>query len=267
MRRAASGARRPPAADYGFEYSDEEQEEEDVDIENQYYNSKGTGRHAGAAAATANQAAGCRQSDCASHARRSPLPPLQPPHHQPLSRPRCPNHQACWKGRTPGRPSTDSTRWCRWRAKRGSGEWSGTHQNRGIGCADASTRARRAWPGAEAAAGGGTCAVPPAARGDAGTRMRRQPRQPTQPPTHLYKRRGFKALKQVVKLHYKLNQPDKMMDAYRWAGVQEGGLRRGRLRPAAEAAAASRREPPRAAAGRRPGCCATRAAAPPAGGC
>jgi hypothetical protein len=29
-------------ADYGFEYSDEEPEEEDVDIENQYYNSKGT---------------------------------------------------------------------------------------------------------------------------------------------------------------------------------------------------------------------------------
>jgi len=28
-------------ADYGFEYSDEEPEEEDVDIENQYYNSKG----------------------------------------------------------------------------------------------------------------------------------------------------------------------------------------------------------------------------------
>lgn len=28
-------------SDYGFEYSDEEQEEEDVDIENQYYNSKG----------------------------------------------------------------------------------------------------------------------------------------------------------------------------------------------------------------------------------
>jgi COP9 signalosome complex subunit 2 len=28
-------------ADYGFEYSDEEQEEQDVDIENQYYNSKG----------------------------------------------------------------------------------------------------------------------------------------------------------------------------------------------------------------------------------
>ena len=28
-------------ADYGFEYSDEEVEEEDVDIENQYYNSKG----------------------------------------------------------------------------------------------------------------------------------------------------------------------------------------------------------------------------------
>lgn len=27
--------------DYGFEYSDEEQEEQDVDIENQYYNSKG----------------------------------------------------------------------------------------------------------------------------------------------------------------------------------------------------------------------------------
>eukprot|EP00798_Chlamydomonas_sp_ICE-L_P021234 gene21234-28150_t len=27
--------------DYGFEYSEEEQEEEDVDIENQYYNSKG----------------------------------------------------------------------------------------------------------------------------------------------------------------------------------------------------------------------------------
>lgn len=30
--------------DYGFEYSDEEPEEEDVDIENQYYNSKGTHR-------------------------------------------------------------------------------------------------------------------------------------------------------------------------------------------------------------------------------
>ena len=29
-------------ADYGFEYSDEEVGEEDVDIENQYYNSKGT---------------------------------------------------------------------------------------------------------------------------------------------------------------------------------------------------------------------------------
>ena len=28
-------------ADYGFEYSDEEVGEEDVDIENQYYNSKG----------------------------------------------------------------------------------------------------------------------------------------------------------------------------------------------------------------------------------
>lgn len=30
------------STDYGFEYSDEEPEEEDVDIENQYYNSKGT---------------------------------------------------------------------------------------------------------------------------------------------------------------------------------------------------------------------------------
>ena len=29
--------------DYGFEYSDEEPEEQDVDIENQYYNSKGSG--------------------------------------------------------------------------------------------------------------------------------------------------------------------------------------------------------------------------------
>lgn len=28
--------------------------------------------------------------------------------------------------------------------------------------------------------------------------------------------RGFKALKQVVKLHYKMNQPAKMMDAYRY---------------------------------------------------
>lgn len=28
-------------ADYGFEYSDEDVEEEDIDIENQYYNSKG----------------------------------------------------------------------------------------------------------------------------------------------------------------------------------------------------------------------------------
>ena len=27
--------------DYGFEYSDEEPDQEDVDIENQYYNSKG----------------------------------------------------------------------------------------------------------------------------------------------------------------------------------------------------------------------------------
>ena len=31
--------------DYGFEYSDEEQEEQDVDIENQYYNSKGICLH------------------------------------------------------------------------------------------------------------------------------------------------------------------------------------------------------------------------------
>ncbi len=28
-------------ADYGFEYSDDDVQEEDVDIENQYYNSKG----------------------------------------------------------------------------------------------------------------------------------------------------------------------------------------------------------------------------------
>lgn len=27
--------------DYGFEYTDEEEQEEDVDVENQYYNSKG----------------------------------------------------------------------------------------------------------------------------------------------------------------------------------------------------------------------------------
>lgn len=33
--------------DYGFEYSDEEPEEQDVDIENQYYNSKGTVGSAG----------------------------------------------------------------------------------------------------------------------------------------------------------------------------------------------------------------------------
>jgi hypothetical protein len=41
------------ATDYGFEYSDEEQEEEDVDIENQYYNSKGeaVGSVSGAACA------------------------------------------------------------------------------------------------------------------------------------------------------------------------------------------------------------------------
>lgn len=34
-------------ADYGFEYSDDEPEEEDVDIENQYYNSKGAARRGG----------------------------------------------------------------------------------------------------------------------------------------------------------------------------------------------------------------------------
>ena len=31
--------------DYGFEYSDEEPEEQDVDIENQYYNTKGSCWH------------------------------------------------------------------------------------------------------------------------------------------------------------------------------------------------------------------------------
>ena len=30
-----------PLADYGFTYSDEEETEQDVDIENEYYNSKG----------------------------------------------------------------------------------------------------------------------------------------------------------------------------------------------------------------------------------
>lgn len=35
------GLSSPDMEDYGFEYSDEEQEEQDVDIENQYYNSKG----------------------------------------------------------------------------------------------------------------------------------------------------------------------------------------------------------------------------------
>lgn len=37
-------------ADYGFEYSDEEVQEDDIDIENQYYNSKG--RHCDVSAAS-----------------------------------------------------------------------------------------------------------------------------------------------------------------------------------------------------------------------
>ena len=34
---------------------------------------------------------------------------------------------------------------------------------------------------------------------------------------HVHACRGFKALKQVVKLHYRLNQKDKMLASYRWA--------------------------------------------------
>ena len=37
------------------------------------------------------------------------------------------------------------------------------------------------------------------------------------PCPHVHACRGFKALKQVVKLHYRLNQKDKMLASYRWA--------------------------------------------------
>jgi hypothetical protein len=54
--------------DYGFEYSDEELAEEDVDIENQYYNSKG-------APAAPPRRARSRRPPSGPHSRPAP-PPL-----------------------------------------------------------------------------------------------------------------------------------------------------------------------------------------------
>lgn len=48
-------------ADYGFEYSDDDQQEEDVDIENQYYNSKGTLCATTAVTQRTHAAAGCSE--------------------------------------------------------------------------------------------------------------------------------------------------------------------------------------------------------------
>ena len=45
--------------DYGFEYSDEEQEEQDVDIENQYYNSKGACRAPSSGSAASSESVTC----------------------------------------------------------------------------------------------------------------------------------------------------------------------------------------------------------------
>ena len=45
--------------DYGFEYSDEEPEEQDVDIENQYYNSKGAPIHSQFPAAVKSASVTC----------------------------------------------------------------------------------------------------------------------------------------------------------------------------------------------------------------
>jgi hypothetical protein len=42
------------------------------------------------------------------------------------------------------------------------------------------------------------------------------PHTPTAPVSQHTPCRGFKALKQIVKLHFKLGQKDKMMEAYRW---------------------------------------------------
>jgi hypothetical protein len=42
------------------------------------------------------------------------------------------------------------------------------------------------------------------------------PSHPPHPSPKHHPCRGFKALKQIVKLHFKLGQKDKMMEAYRW---------------------------------------------------
>ncbi len=79
-------------ADYGFEYSEEEDQEEDVDIENQYYNSKGRQAEYGKGTRVHQRAARSRMrcADTAHLALHSPCP-------------RTPALQVCWRTMTRGK--------------------------------------------------------------------------------------------------------------------------------------------------------------------
>lgn len=107
-------------ADYGFEYSDEEVQEEDVDIENQYYNSKG-------ALTAVHSACKLLCLDTYSVSRLRLLRSLcwhekaarhfvgQPAERRHMAR------QGCWRAATPRRRCAASWRWCAWSRRRASG--------------------------------------------------------------------------------------------------------------------------------------------------
>jgi hypothetical protein len=168
--RSADRAVRPASlramhADYGFEYSEEEQDEEDVDIENQYYNAKGA--HASCMHAHVMRRAG-RISRAADHKVWHVHP------------------QACKTLTTHARPSTASTRWSRWRAPRASGELQRL--------------------------------IPPLLWSCLSTMIAHPSITPSPSLLLLLTHspsRGFKALKQLVKLYYRLKKYDKMMESYR----------------------------------------------------
>jgi hypothetical protein len=235
-----------------------------VDIENQYYNSKGAARgRAGWAALGRRARAVCAARQRVACARavarpgrapaggpaapaggrgraRPPAPRARasgrrPPGPAPLAprgvarpadapapptRPGAP--QACSRATTRGRRWRGSGRWFRWRAKRASGELlvaggGAALVERVTAGLSARWRARcvtatpdqppppRSSAAAAAAAGASTRLASPRLAPTAAAAA-----APPSPPP-----RGFKALKQIVKLYYKMGQPDKMMEAYR----------------------------------------------------
>lgn len=123
----------PTHTDYGFEYSDEEPEEEDVDIENQYYNSKGQSWWGHQQQHSAWNTLGARCSSPPAcflfRRRRRLLSQLLALLLLLVGLPTC--VQACWRGMARRRRWMVSSRCCRWRQRRASGAWIGADEEGG----------------------------------------------------------------------------------------------------------------------------------------